>query len=453
MIKTLIVTCRSLLTNIKVLSERRCVCSFLVCLTSIFCSKAWSKGTITYGNIQHLNDPQLDGAGTQWVDFSYYSKKESGRFLLVADADLRMYPDAKSSTAMLSAGELYVDYHMGRSNLSFGRRILDWDPTEKYWNLGNLNSQRGYNPLEQDQEGVMALRLTRNFSNFRGEIFGSFVHIPQLNPALSVEEGRIVSSNPWAKLPPRSAGLQGVEIPIFYDLEIPSYKNLLLQPSLGGRVKVDLGKRSWMSAHYAWKPENTLRVNATGYYEQDTVERAYVRARPFVNHHQIAGAVFATQMTENTSFQASYTNIKPDKKGDEGFKFESLKIQPNYYDEAYARAAIVWDNKISTVSLNGIERLKGEVKEEDILGTKPKWKRAVGVYLKHSFNDALGLSGDWKYDTVLKDIVLKQDAWWNIDKHLSLGIGMELIQSPKSYSYWNYVRSNDSFYSSATYSF
>ncbi len=453
MIKTLIVTCRSLLNSIKVLSERRCVCSLLVCLSSFLASKSWAKGSITYGNIQYLNDPQLDGAGDQWFDFSFYTKKETGRFLLVADADLRVFPNAESSSPMLSASELYVDYHMGRSNLSFGRRILDWDPTEKYWNLGNINSQRGFNLLEQDQEGVMALRLTRNFSGFRGEIFGSFVHIPQLNPSLAVEDGRIVSSNPWAKLPPRSAGLQGVEIPIFYELEMPAYKDLLLQPSLGGRIKVDLGRRSWMSAHYAWKPENTLRINATGYYEQDTVERAFVRAKPFVNHHQIGGAVFSTQLSDNTNFQASYVNIKPDKKGDDGFKFESLKIQPNYYDEAYARAALVWDNKISTISLNGIERLKGEVKEDDILGTKPRWKRAVGLYVKHSFSDAVGLSGDWKYDTVLKDIVLKQDAWWNIDKHLTVGIGMELIQSPESFSYWNYVRSNDSFYSSATYSF
>lgn len=196
-----------------------------------------------------------------------------------------------------------------------------------------------------------------------------------------------------------------------------------------------------------------MRINATGYYEQDEEERAYVRARPFVNHHQVAGAVLVTNLNENTSLQAAYTNIKPDKEGDEGFRFESLKIQPNYYDEAYGRLALVWNNKISTLSLNAIERLKGEIKVDDILGTKPRWKRAVGVYADHSFNDALGVRGDWKYDLVMKDIVLKQDIWWNIDKHFSVGLGAELIQSPESSSYWNYVRSNDSFYSSASYTF
>ncbi len=451
--KTLNVTYRSLAKLIKRMGSRRGACSVLVCLSSFFASKSFAKGTLTYGNIQHLNDPQLDGAGSQWVDYSYFNRKESGRFLLVADADLRVYPDAESTTPMLSASELYVDYHMGSANLSFGRRILDWDPTEKYWNMGLLNATRGFNPLEQDQEGIMALRVIKRFSGFQAEAFGSFVHVPQLNPSLAIKDGRIISSNPWAKLPPRSAGLQGVQIPIYYELEMPAYTDLLLQPSLGARMKVDLGRRSWLSGYYTWKPENTMRINATGYYEQDTEERAYVRARPFVNHHQVAGAAFVTKLSDRTRFQASYINIIPEKGGDDGFKFESLKIQPNYIDEAYARAAVVYENDYSTYSINAIERLKGEVKEDDILGTKPRWKRAVGLFIKHAFNDKFGVRGDWKYDVALKDIVLKQDVWWNVDKHLTFGVGTELIQSPKASSYWNYVRSNDSFYSSASYTF
>lgn len=432
---------------------RRHVCPLLVCFSSFFAAKGWSKGTLTYGNIQHLNDPQLDGAGSQWVDFSYYNRKESGRFLMVADADLRLYPDAENSAPMLSAKELYVDYYMGSSNMSFGRRILEWDPTEKYWNMGLLNAQRGYNPLEQDQEGIMALRLSRRFNGFSGEIFGSFVHIPQLNPSMSVKDGKVVSPNPWTKLPPQSAAYQGVEIPIYYDLEMPAYTDLLLQPSVGGRLKIDLGRRSWMSAYYTWKPENALRTNATGYYEQDTEERAYVRAKPFVNHHQVMGASFATNVTDNWAVQAGYINVNPEKKGDEGFRFESLKIQPNYFNEAYARLAVAWHNDYSTVSLNAIERLEGEVKEDDILGTKPRWKRAVGMFIDHAFNDAFGTRIDWKHDIVLKDILLKQDVWWNIDKHIRLSVGAELLQAPSSASYWGYIRSNDTFYSSASYSF
>lgn len=429
------------------------VCSLLLCLSSLFAAKAWSKGVLTYGNIQHLNDPQLDGAGSQWVDFSYYNRKESGRFLMVADADLRLYPDANESAPMLSAKELYVDYYMGSSNMSFGRRILEWDPTEKYWNMGMLNAQRGYNPLEQDQEGIMALRLSRRFDGFSGEIFGSFVHIPQLNPGMSVKDGKVVSPNPWAKLPPSSDTYQGIEVPIYYELEMPAYTDLLLQPSVGGRLKIELGRRSWMSTYYAWKPENSLRTNATGYYEQESEERAFVRAKPFVNHHQIIGASFATNITENWAVHAGYINVKPEKKGDEGFRFESLKIQPNYFDEAYARLAVAWHNDYSTVSLNAIERLQGEVKEDDILGTKPRWKRAVGMFIDHAFNDAFGTRIDWKHDIVLKDILLKQDIWWNIDKHVRLSVGAELLQAPSSNSYWSYIRSNDTFYSSASYSF
>ena len=453
MIKTLLSKCLSLLFRINSWFGRRHICPVLVCISSFFAAKGWTKGTLTYGNIQHLNDPQLEGSGSQWVDFSYYNRKEAGRFLFVAEADLRIYPDAEQTAPMLSAKELYVDYHMGSSNLSFGRRVLEWDPTEKYWNQGLVNADRGYNPLEQEQEGIMALRLSRRFNGFSGEVFGSFVHIPQLNPSMNVKEGKVVSPNPWAKLPPRSAKYQGVEIPIYYDLEIPAYTDLLLQPSAGGRLKVDLGRRSWLSAHYMWKPENSLRTNATGYYEQDTVERAYVKARPFVNHHQVAGAAFSTKITEQVSLQAGYVDVRPNKEGDTGFKFESLKIQPNYFDEAYARLALVWNNKITTLSLNGIERLKGDVKEDDILGTKPRWRRALGMFIDHSFNDAFGSRIDWKYDVVLKDLLLKQDIWWNIDKHVRIGIGAEMLQAPTKSSYWSYIRSNDSFYSSATYSF
>tara|TARA_R100000656_G_scaffold66489_1_gene50469 strand:- start:172 stop:426 length:255 start_codon:yes stop_codon:yes gene_type:complete len=79
--KTLNVTYRSLAKLIKRMGSRRGACSVLVCLSSFFASKSFAKGTLTYGNIQHLNDPQLDGAGSQWVDYSYFNRKESGRFL------------------------------------------------------------------------------------------------------------------------------------------------------------------------------------------------------------------------------------------------------------------------------------------------------------------------------------------------------------------------------------
>ena len=100
-------------------------------------------------------------------------------------------------------------------------------------------------------------------------------------------------------------------------------------------------------------------------------------------------------------------------------------------------------------SLNYIHLLSENTRaSDDFFGDTVKWKRTVGTRLRYYFTDYFNVMGDYKYDLARKDHIVKSEASFTFLSRATVNIGMELIKSPQSNSYWSAYRANDTVYTS-----
>ncbi|PJB53130.1 MAG: hypothetical protein CO099_08845 [Bdellovibrio sp. CG_4_9_14_3_um_filter_39_7] len=408
-------------------------------LISLVGNSVDAKGLLEYRHYQRINTPSTESAqdntvGVQWEDGGHWRKFQTKA---VGAAEI----NTKNSSLMISASEFYVSYIHSRTELDLGRKILPWNEQEGFWGLGEINPMRGFSWLETEREGIMGLHFRRKQWLEVGG-FVSPINIPQINPSFTNKNGKVEGLNEWAKEPPRIVRFRNTDIPVYYEVEYPKVEEVIFHPAAG----LDIGKR-WdnarVVAYGAYKPENQIRVNATGFYEQTaTVERAYVRTRPFIAYHQIIGG--GTEVwNEHWNGKVFYDTIRPIPREDNKFVFESLRIEPTYEPEHYLTASVGRKSDFISVELNALVRTKGKEDNTTAFGKIPKWERAIGMEAKWSMSDRFNLRFMGRRDIKKADVTLHTEVEWRIKKHLWVQLGLEMIDSPQDTSFWSSYRTND----------
>lgn len=429
--------------------KKCCLCSFLLMFFAPVL-KCWSKGTLIYEHFGRMNTPAFKDASDSSIGFEYLHKRKRSSFDSYAQIDAKYYPSNEGT--LISAPEFYVSRTRGGTDWAIGRRILDWTPHEKFWGIGELNALKGFNLMDDDQEGLVGVHFNKSWNRIDLAVFGSGLHLPQINPTFTIEDGKISGANEWTNPPPREVRFSGQNIPVYYNLDKPPISDLVFQQSLGTRLRYRWNKGS-VSAYGIYKPENLPRINATGFYEQTTVEQASVRAKPFINHHIMYG-LNATQEFGDFTAKVSLDTITPEKGLDDSFEFEAFKIEPVYSTDSFFTASFTWDkNRYVGLSANFIELLEGDSNNTNVFAKKPKWVRAVGLGAWWKATGKLTFSGNYRQDLELSDILTRFESRYQFTKHVAVGLGADFLQAPKKRSYWSPYRANDTFFSSLNYMF
>jgi hypothetical protein len=413
---------------------------------------AYAKGVIGYQYRQQLGTPVSSVAPSSLVDISLTDQGKSGGSGYFYQLDGRLQPE--ESTGLYSVPEAYLSRTNGRTSYVLGRKILDWNAREAFWATGELNSMRGFNGLESNQEGIVGAHFKRGGERFAFHFYASPVSIPQINPSYTQQkDGKISGTNEWANLPPERVRFRGQEIPVRYDIEYPEVSEIIFHPSAG--INLDWKLSSWnFNAYGAYKPENQIRINATGDYVQDAEgERAEVRARPFIAYHRLYGAGVSKELGRGWSAGTGLMIVDPVARRDDKFVFEALRVEPVYTEEHYATAAFTWQGRDLTFSLEALELTKGRVVNTNAFAKKPKWTRAVGTNVRWSPRDRFALSGQWRRDLLSDDVTWRTEAEWQLSRHLTMGLGFELIDAPNDASFWSAYRANDGLFGSLGYLF
>ncbi|MFT6070815.1 MAG: hypothetical protein ACJAT2_000624 [Bacteriovoracaceae bacterium] len=412
--------------------------------------KGWSKGTLIYEHLGRMNTPAFKDAGSSSIGFEYLHIKKRSSFDSYAGLEVKYYPSNEGT--LVSLPEAYISRSRGNTDWAVGRKILKWTPHEKFWGIGELNALKGFNLMDDDEEGLVGIHFNKSWSNVDLAIFGSGVHIPQLNPTFTIKEGKISGANEWTNPPPTQVRFSGQNIPVYYNLDKPPMGDILLQNSLGTKLSYRWKKGS-VSAYGIYKPENLARINATGFYEQTTVEQASVRAKPFINHHIMYGVNAAQELGDLTA-KVSWDTINPDHGLDDSFSFEAFKIEPVYTIDSFLTASLTWDkNRYVGLSTNFIELLRGDANNTNVFAKKPKWVRAIGFGAWWKATGKLSFSGNYRQDLVLSDILTRFESRYKFTKHVAVGVGADFLKAPKKRSYWSPYRANDTFFSSLSYMF
>lgn len=441
--------------------------ALILALSGPYSSQLMASGndvySVAYETFQRLNKPTEKNRNEHWLDLHLDNRLKHQYIEARGRGDLRYYLKGDTS---ISVGELYLQYNSPtESTYTVGRKILDWHPNERFWQLGHLNGQRGFRLSDTEQEGRMGFHYKTRNQSLTTEVFLSYFYIPSLSPKIKVENGEVTSPVEWAKLPPKQTIISGQEVPIYYTLNEYELKDIVLQKSLGMRMRYDWQSGA-ISAFSLYKPETNVRVNAEAYYDPD-IDRVRVNADPVVNHHIIHGLQIEQEVL-GVNVIAGATSVDPNARLGEDFdslsgsigkttrNFDSdfFKIEPKYNREDYLHLSTHWDNGVSMVSTNFINYLsKHEKGSDDLYSDTVRWKRAAGLGLFHSISDTLFVKGNLRYDFIRKDNLVSSELGVRPLRRFEWRVGLEILRSPSELSYWAPYRSNDTVYTQLKYLF
>lgn len=403
-----------------------------------------------YQYYQRLNTPVGGSKNKGFLLGNLNHEKKFEKISTKAEFDFRYYPH--SSLGVYSLPEAYLHKKGEFYDFHLGRKIIDFAPSEKFWMLGEINPIRGFNLLEQNQEGLMGAHLDLHFKRSNLTLLASMLHVPQMNPTYKIANGKISAANEWSKLPPSKARFNGQDMAIYYNLVEPDVDRIIIHPTLGGRYNYEWSEKSGAQFFALLKPEPMIRINATGFYEQNTVERATVFAKPFVNQHVIIGGDLH-QKFNYFSMRSGLWYIDPKKGSDPDFNFTSLKIQPTFNTEQYFFTTLEGDFNHLLWAIQGIELISRDNRSDDLFAKTSKWRRALGLSMDYVALEKHIFGFNYRQDFEMDDQLLKGEWDYNFYRSAHLILGFELLFSPSSYSYWSPYRSNDSLYTQLNYVF
>lgn len=420
---------------------------------------------VGYEKFLRLNEPQNKTKNSDWLDFShsYRLKKNSiqGSFA----GDLRFYLNNREFSPSLT--EAYIRYvGDNQSRYTLGRQKLDWHPNENFWQLDHFQNTRGFRLMDTKQEGLTGFHYSTQDGNLKTEVFLSYIYIPALNPSVKLENGQVVSNTDWYKRPPTKTIIANQEVDIFYELNLPEYRNIIIQKSLGLRMTYDWGSgdtKGQFSAFSIYKPERRLRINAEAFYDS-SIDKVKVNANPVVNHHIITGGEFR-QRYLNTETILGVVTVDPNARLGEDFDSLSLsiqnnrtfdtnffKVEPQYFRETYGHFSTTYRTDGSTYTFNALHYFSDHTKgSDDFYSETVKWKSAVGFGGSHLLYDWAHLTYLWRYDLERKDNLLNAQVIFFPWKQSAITVGVELLTSPETSSYWSAYRANDTIYFNLAY--
>lgn len=426
-----------------------------------------SNTRVGYEKFVRLNEPQNKTKNSDWLDLSHTYNLKRSNISARFHGDARFY--LNNNDMSLSLGEAFISYKgENKSTYTLGRKKLLWHPNEVFWQLDHFQNNRGFRLMDSKQEGLSGFHYSTRDGSIKTEIFLSYFYIPSLNPTVRIEGGNVVSNSDWYKRPPEKTIISGQEVGIFYNLDTPEYRDVVVQKSLGLRMSADWGKGEsygQISGFSIYKPERRLRINAEAFYDP-SLDRVVVNASPVVNHHVMFGGELR-QRLGNTQTTLGVITIDPNARLGKDFDSLSLsiennrtlesdffKVEPQYNRETYAHYSTVFNYDNLKLSLNYLHYFSEHTKgSDDFYSETVRWKRAAGIGSAYQVNDWLQATLSMRYDFERKDNLLNAQAIFTPYKQSVITIGSELIKSPQTNSYWSAYRANDTFYLNIGYIF
>jgi len=360
-----------------------------------------------------------------------------------------------AGATQFSLQEAFVRNHFGRSEVTVGRHEIAWSPVDTHWGFGFVNNRVNFDFYDVGQEGLTGISFKRDYRNgVKLHMFGSIVYLPELNPALDIDndQGTITSGSAWAKPPARTTRMNNEDIPIKYKVEMPPLSEIVLRPSAGASLSYQTEHFKY-EVFYLKKPENRITIGAEVLYvNQD--EAVFVNAKPQVYYHNVLGANVVYTNGKTQIYAASLSNI-PDTYPDgnqvitDYTKIETQKIREDYLAFGFNRGSDKFN-----YSINYIARVSAYDKTEDILAQNPRWSQALNLRVSSIFNRFLSASADLKFDTITRDRIFMMQTDYNLNRNMRLSAGLRLIGAEEgNNTFWSDYVANDAIFSKLTYVF
>lgn len=368
---------------------------------------------------------------------------------------------------MYSIQEAVVEWRYSSSRFAMGRTTLDWSYTDQVWGLGKVNNRVNFDYFEPGQEGLVGFFYDKKFNNgFSFSAFGSFIYVPEMNPAMQVnDDGTIDCKNPWCTQMESQVDIDGTGnmTDVYYNVNYPEISDVVLRQSFGlqaaQKFKVingsDFNANLTASAFYLRKPENNISTTAEAKF-QTPEQRIFVNVTPQVFYHDVRGGNLELELEEwNMKLYGSAISIVPDQQPDGDNVFiRYLAIRPKKIQEDYLSSGLVFDNGRVRGHAGYIARVSEYDRENDLLAEFPRWNQAGHLALAFNATRKIGVSLDYKFDMLTEDRLTMVHTSYRFGPNVIAGLGVNIIgTNPDEESFWSRFENNDSVYSSLQYTF
>ncbi|MBY0518036.1 MAG: hypothetical protein K2P81_14100 [Bacteriovoracaceae bacterium] len=431
--------------------------SFIFILLMTLAGASWSAQDFT-GSVgalsNQLNENVGDVAGNRYnMDLNFEFHRNRSNELERKFTANALMNDANGT--MYSVNEAYLSSKWGRSELKFGRSILDWSDIDAHWGFGKINNRQNFSGFTPGQEGLTGIVFSRRYSNgFRYHFFATPIYVPETNPSLDINktDGTITSKNPWSKPPAASANISNRDIPIFYKVDYPSITDVVFKPS--GGINLGWGNKHWDGGfYYLRKPENQVSTTVDiSYNPGDDIINA--RIQPQFFYHDIYGGNLRWKNKDITVY-ASAVAIRPnDYPVGDPLVTQYTQIEVEKRREDYVGGGISKENDRLGTGFDYVARLSPFNKDEDILAEDPRWNQAVHGWVRYRFNRFFQVSGDVKYDMLTTDRLTMLKVSYYPTRNMAVNAGVNMIGTPSNgKSYWSPYTNNDAVYAGLRYLF
>ncbi|MAV92295.1 MAG: hypothetical protein CL676_12825 [Bdellovibrionaceae bacterium] len=215
--------------------------------------------------------------------------------------------------AYVGAPEMFVRLNDEDSGVrvSIGRQKRTWSELDESLGLGVWQPQLRWDYLNPIQQGLTGAFFDMKFDSLDVTLYGSPIFLPDQGPQFQVKEGRIESANRWFWKPQNRLRLGEDSSNLFYELETPKVDEIVMNPSLGGMMKVDPEGPLEVQLAYAYKPMNQFFIGyeCSGCVDPLTGDGTAKIHPMVVNHH-----VFTAEsrwVREEDRFLFSWTVDRP----------------------------------------------------------------------------------------------------------------------------------------------
>ena len=348
----------------------------------------------------------------------------------------------------LSVPQASVTFDQPKYKVEFGRFPLDWAPLDDIWGTGIINNRQNFNLIHPDVEGLFGVNFKLHvLGSFIIEGFGSFLYLPELNPAITEKNKKLSTKSQWAELPPTATYIEngGTKFPINYTLNKPNLDDFIFKPSYG--LGFGLESEHWIGkGYYLRKPENTFRVQATvstnsalsaidaQIYPELYNENIFTGHLGYRHDHHHFDFMLMTVVPESTP--QSSTLVR-----------RYLTIETRKEREEYMMAGFSRNKQEFNWGVYYLHLYSGSPEGNGTLGNKPRWSRAVKAFLDVELVQGARFYIDTTYDVARNDTVLDSKvSYLFVDSGILAAAGIQAISAPKDNSYWASFRANDTFY-------
>lgn len=352
---------------------------------------------------------------------------------------------------MFSVPEAYIKREWSDSSLAFGRSVLDWGYIDAVWGFGKINNRKNFDFFEPGVEGLTGLLYEKESGGMKFSLFGSLVYVPELNPGQEYDEdkGTVTCKNAWCRPQAQTAPIdQGVEVPIFYDIDYPDTADIVFRYSAGARISLDMGLVD-LEVFGIRKPENQLSVAAEYYYSIDE-QTAFVDVTPQVYYHDVLGANLTASIGERFKIYGGGLSITPNTYPD-GIdpKIQYTGLKPKKKKEEYLATGAFYNDGQIRAGLHYVARVSDYDLENDLMVEYPRWNQAVNFNISTFLTRKLSVAFDHKFDMLTEDRLTMFSASYLVSANTLASMGVNVIGAEGDVeSFWSEYSNNDSVYGS-----